>query len=152
MSNDSRDSAVIDLRRLDKLWGKDEPRFFICHSAKDKLFARTVKQGLERNGIAAFVAHDDIEPTSDWRRDIEVALDTMDVLVAILTEDFSESDWTGTGSWLRPRAKQANHSGHNRHRPIRNDGQVSGIEWQEQDWTGLRQVHCFVLLETRLVR
>lgn len=95
MIDHAKDGAVIDLRRVDKLWDKDAPRFFICHSAKNKVFAQAVKEGLGRNGIAAFVAHDDIEPTSDWRKDIELALDTMDVLVALLTENFPKSDWAG---------------------------------------------------------
>ena len=93
MTNDSRDSTVIDLRRVDKLWGKGSPRFFICHSAKDKVFAQIVKEGLEKNGMVAFVAHTDIEPTLDWRDDIEIALKTTDVLVALLTENFRQSDW-----------------------------------------------------------
>jgi hypothetical protein len=44
-------------------------------------------------GISAFVAHEDVEPTREWQREIEIALNTMQVLVAILTPGFSDSLW-----------------------------------------------------------
>lgn len=43
--------------------------------------------------IAAFVAHDDIEPTKEWLPEIESALRTMDALAAIITPDFILSKW-----------------------------------------------------------
>ena len=45
-------------------------------------------------GISAFVAHEDIEPTKEWQDEIELALSTQDVCVALLTEEFSNSKWT----------------------------------------------------------
>lgn len=40
------------------------------------------------------MAHEDIEPTQEWQREIEHALRSMDALLALLTSDFHESDWT----------------------------------------------------------
>lgn len=45
-------------------------------------------------GITSFVAHNDIEPTSEWQSQIETALGTCDSLVALLHPDFHNSNWT----------------------------------------------------------
>ena len=76
------------------LWGDGALRVFISHVEKDKEFAASLKVSLERRGMASFVAHEDIEPMREWELEIERALFSMDVLVALLTEGFSESKWT----------------------------------------------------------
>ncbi len=45
-------------------------------------------------GIAAFLAHQDIEPSLEWREEIELALRSMHGLAALLTPDFHTSSWT----------------------------------------------------------
>ena len=40
------------------------------------------------------MAHEDIEPMKEWENEIENALFSMDILVALLTERFSASNWT----------------------------------------------------------
>lgn len=45
-------------------------------------------------GVSSFVAHDDIEPTSEWQAEIESALATCDGLLALLHPGFQESKWT----------------------------------------------------------
>jgi|GEM_PF-2516240 len=67
---------------------------FISHKNKDKIFAKDLKKNLERFGIASFVAHEDIHPSTEWVVEIEKALFSMDALVALLTKGFSESVWT----------------------------------------------------------
>jgi hypothetical protein len=52
-----------------------------------------LKESLASYQVAAFVAHDDIEPTREWQSEIERALRTMDALVAILSPRFIESRW-----------------------------------------------------------
>jgi hypothetical protein len=47
-----------------------------------------------RFGISLFVAHNDIEPTSEWQTEIEIALSTCDSLVALLHSNFHASNWT----------------------------------------------------------
>jgi hypothetical protein len=68
-------------------------RLFISHISKDKAVAHRLKEALAAYSIAGFVAHDDIEPTSAWEREIERGLLTMDAMVAVLTEGFSKSHW-----------------------------------------------------------
>jgi hypothetical protein len=52
-----------------------------------------LKEALAPFQIAAFVAHDDIEPTKEWQAEIETALRTMDALVAIISPEFVLSKW-----------------------------------------------------------
>ena len=79
---------------LKRLWGDGVIRVFISHVAEQKIAAFKLKLSLEKYGIASFVAHEDIEPIKDWEIEIERALFSMDILVALLTEGFSESKWT----------------------------------------------------------
>ncbi|MDE0134530.1 MAG: toll/interleukin-1 receptor domain-containing protein [Acidimicrobiaceae bacterium] len=76
------------------LWGGPGLRFFISHSHVDKVTAAELKEQLENLGAQAFVAHEDIKPTSQWQDEMLDALGSMDVLVAVLTKDFRRSKWT----------------------------------------------------------
>ena len=84
-------AATPDLMRL---WGKGSPRVFLSHRADFKVQAKQLKDELAKWGAASFVAHDDIEPTRAWQTEIERALASMDVLVALLTNGFRTSWWT----------------------------------------------------------
>ena len=53
-----------------------------------------MKNELANYGIASFVAHKDIEPMWEWELEIRRALFSMDFLIALLTEEFSNSNWT----------------------------------------------------------
>jgi nucleoside 2-deoxyribosyltransferase len=77
-----------------RLWGSGRPRIFLSHRAEQKKMATAVKDELRKLGAAAFVAHEDIEPTKEWQAEIERALGSMDVLVAMMTEGFRASHWT----------------------------------------------------------
>ena len=79
---------------LENLWGTGSIRAFISHVSEDKKVAYDLKKALGTYGIAAFVAHDDIEPMREWGNEIVRALDSMDLLVALLTPTFSNSNWT----------------------------------------------------------
>lgn len=79
---------------LEHLWSTDPARVFISHNHSCRVDAKDIKDQLHRFGIASFVAHDDIEPMKEWRVEIETALRTMDLFVALLSEDFSASKWT----------------------------------------------------------
>lgn len=81
------------------IWGKQEtehrlPCLFVSHKAEDKGLAMEIADALRRRGIASFVAHEDIKPSMEWQSAIELALDTMDGLMALLTENFRDSEWT----------------------------------------------------------
>ncbi len=79
---------------LQRIWGSEHVRVFLSHKATVREKTSQVKQALARCGIAAFVAHEDIEPTEEWQREIERALFSMDAIVALLSEDFHDSNWT----------------------------------------------------------
>lgn len=69
-------------------------RIFISHSHKDKGQAAQLKKWLELFGFEAFVAHEDIQPSKEWEREILSFLQKSDVFIPILTTDFYESEWT----------------------------------------------------------
>ena len=78
---------------VERIWGGGKVRVFLSHLSKHKAEVAALKNCLGVYGIAAFVAHEDVEPTLEWQREIEAALDTMHVLVAVLTPGFAESLW-----------------------------------------------------------
>jgi len=77
-----------------KIWKPGYIRLFISHRDKYKREASQVAELLEEHGISCFVAHDSIEPLSKWRDEIWNGLFTMEVFLAFLTDDFSDSKWT----------------------------------------------------------
>ena len=75
-------------------WRKGMFRLFISHLATQRKVAAQLQESLLRYGISSFVAHNDIEPTSEWQNQIEIALSTCEALVALLHDGFHESKWT----------------------------------------------------------
>lgn len=106
MIGDSDDSKLLELGKhvgaasvlgsVDPpiFWQEEKPRIFLSHISAKRTVVAALKNELERYGMAAFVAHDDIKPTKPWQDEIESALVTMDALIAILHPGFSESNWT----------------------------------------------------------
>ena len=107
MTGDASDEVLIDLAqhlgfslqgtrsRLEPLfWRKGMLRVFVTHLAAHRGPAAELQTELLNFGISCFVAHNDIEPTLEWQTEIETALATCDVLVALLHKDFHVSKWT----------------------------------------------------------
>ena len=69
-------------------------KVFLSHLAANRQFAGALQQCLLEYGISCFVAHNDIEPTTEWVVEIEMALATCDAAVALLTPNFHKSNWT----------------------------------------------------------
>lgn len=90
----SQDSPVLRQDAISRIWEAGKPRVFLSHKAQYKTETSDLKEALGDLGLSSFVAHRDIEPDEEWQREIEQALFSMDVLVALLSEDFSESAWT----------------------------------------------------------
>jgi TIR domain len=86
-------STGISPEDIPSFWQPGFFRLFISHIAAHKASAHRLKEALARFQIAAFVAHDDIEPTREWQAEIERALRTMDALVAMIAPGFLESRW-----------------------------------------------------------
>jgi hypothetical protein len=76
------------------IWGESGYRVFLSHKGGVKKRTSGLKDELEIYGVSAFVAHADIEPTREWQREIENALETMHAFVALMTPDFHDSNWT----------------------------------------------------------
>lgn len=76
-----------------RLWKEGHFRLFISHLSRDRYEAQKLKECLDNYGVDAFVAHNDIEPSLEWQGVIELALRSMDSLVALFTPEFSESKW-----------------------------------------------------------
>jgi len=77
----------------ESLWGTEPARAFLSHIYERRHFVGAVKEALKPFGVAGFVAHDDINPSRDWRNSIKAALDTCDIFVPFLDEGFHVSQW-----------------------------------------------------------
>jgi hypothetical protein len=75
-------------------WKADHVRLFISHRDTHKAEAKILANSLEDYGISSFVAHDTIEPMSTWQNEIIKGLETMEIMLVYLTDDFHESVWT----------------------------------------------------------
>ena len=77
-----------------RIWGDSGFRVFLSHKSEVKKETATLKDGLRPFGISCFVAHEDIHPTKAWQDEIENALASMDAFVALMTDNFHDSNWT----------------------------------------------------------
>ena len=77
-----------------QLWTDSCLRLFVSHLTQHQQVAADLKSFLLTYGVDAFVAHADIKPSIEWRNEIELALSTCDVLIAMLHEGFNKSEWT----------------------------------------------------------
>lgn len=75
-------------------WLPGHFRVFISHVSGHKTEASGLKVALQRFHFSGFVAHADIEPTKEWQNEIMAALQSADVLVALVTPEFHASKWT----------------------------------------------------------
>lgn len=82
------------MREPSGIWKESRIRVFISHASSVRSEVAEFAGVLDDFGFSTFVAHDDIEPSRDWSTVIEEALTTCDVLVAYLTREFHESNWT----------------------------------------------------------
>lgn len=83
-----------NVKEISDIWEEDGYRIFLSHKSSVKEETAKLKERLKKYGISCFVAHEDIHPSEEWQIQIEIALHTMDAFVALLTDDFSESEWT----------------------------------------------------------
>jgi hypothetical protein len=74
-------------------WTDDYLKMFVGHLSSNKSRVSEMKVRLAQWGVCAFVAHEDIEPSREWMDEVEAALETMDVMVALVEPGFRESDW-----------------------------------------------------------
>jgi hypothetical protein len=77
-----------------RLWPEGRFRLFLSHVSSHKIAVSSLKDELGLRGVAAFVAHEDIEPSWEWQGEIELGLRSMHALAALITPDFHASRWT----------------------------------------------------------
>lgn len=90
----SLDAPFTSQHAKDRIWKSDMIKLFISHRDTHKALAHSLAENLTEFGISSFVAHDSIEPDEEWQGEIEKALQSMDVLLALITNDLFESAWT----------------------------------------------------------
>lgn len=83
--------SEVEVRRL---WPEGRFRLFVSHVAAHKVAVSMLKNALQSYGITGFVAHEAIQPSLEWQREIELALRSMHALLALVTPDFHASNWT----------------------------------------------------------
>jgi hypothetical protein len=76
------------------IWKPGFIRLFISHRDEYKTQASELAVALEAYGISSFVAHDNIAPMEEWQHVIRKAMQSMEVLLAFITDDLFESVWT----------------------------------------------------------
>src|SRR5438309_7414252 len=75
-------------------WPSGDVRVFISHLAARKAEVHELARVLRAIGFSCFVAHDAIQPSRAWLREIERALRSCEVMVAYVSPGFADSDWT----------------------------------------------------------
>ena len=70
-------------------------KIFLSYSHEDKALASQLKASLEDLfGADVFLAHEDIQPLSEWQKVIIKELKACHVLLPLITADFYSSSWT----------------------------------------------------------
>ena len=67
---------------------------FLSYSTQDRSVAADVKAVLASLGVDAFMAHEDIHVSQQWRDRILSELNSMQVFVLLLSDAFKKSEWT----------------------------------------------------------
>lgn len=76
------------------IWKESFFRLFLSHVSAHKVTVAKLKNELQLRGVSAFVAHEDIAPSTEWQHEIELALGSMHALAALMTPEFHFSKWT----------------------------------------------------------
>ncbi|HXR17316.1 MAG TPA: toll/interleukin-1 receptor domain-containing protein [Terriglobales bacterium] len=69
-------------------------KVFVSYHHNARKTAGRVKDSLTVLGMDVFLAHEDLEPSSEWQQDILRALKKCDVFIPLLTRSFHSSLWT----------------------------------------------------------
>ncbi len=69
-------------------------RVFLSYHHNARKTASRVKDSLSVLGMDVFLAHEDLEPSVEWQKEILRALKKCDVFIPLLTRSFHSSLWT----------------------------------------------------------
>jgi hypothetical protein len=82
--------AIADPDSL-AIWKPGLARVFMSHRDRVKVEVQQIADAMETYGMSCFVAHETIPDDEDWQKVILDGLDTMEIMVAVTTDDFSQS-------------------------------------------------------------
>ena len=88
---------VLPEREMRNVWGNDYQRnqlVFLSHNALHSRQVAEVKTQLEQQRLRCFLAHQDITASTIWSAQILKALNTMDIFIGFVTDDFQRGGWT----------------------------------------------------------
>jgi hypothetical protein len=74
-------------------WQPGTFRLFISHTSEHAALGGELREILATWRMDGFVAHETIEPTHEWEREIEAALGSCHAMTALITHDFIASRW-----------------------------------------------------------
>ena len=74
-------------------WKEGYLKAFVSHLSLSEQRVSQLKRFLLQWGISSFIAHEDVEPSREWQKEIEAALETMDIMIAVVEPGFRESAW-----------------------------------------------------------
>lgn len=89
--------VILSDAQMRNVWGDDYRRkYLVClsHNAQHSDLVARVKTQLDTQGICCFLAHEDIAPSTIWQDEIINALNTMDIFIGFVTNDFHSGSWT----------------------------------------------------------
>ena len=97
LHNSDQRITPLSSHEMQRIWGTQHQQgrlVFLSHRASYRREVSIVKQALESRGLSCFLAHEDIMPSLGWQSEILNALNTMDVFVGFMTDDFHQG-----GGW-----------------------------------------------------
>ncbi len=97
LSNSDQRITVLPGHEMERIWGAQHQQgklVFLSHRASYRREVSEVRHALEGRGLSCFVAHEDIMPSLSWQSEILNALNTMNVFVGFVTDDFHQG-----GGW-----------------------------------------------------
>jgi len=97
LQNSDRHLTVLTSREMQRIWGaryRQGRLVFLSHRASHRQEVSEVKSDLESQGLRCFLAHEDVMPSLSWQSEILNALNTMDIFVGFVTDDFHGGGWT----------------------------------------------------------
>ena len=87
---------MLTTEEMNRVWGeghKGKKLVFLSHRAAYRRQVAQVREQLESQDLRCFVAHEDVTPSTIWQDEILNALNTMDVFVGFITDDFHGGGW-----------------------------------------------------------
>lgn len=83
-----------NLKKLDSTLSVEPIKIFLSYSSEEKYLAGAIKANLGIYGFHVFLAHEDLQPLSEWEGEILDSLKNCDIFSCLLSTKFRDSEWT----------------------------------------------------------